>query len=118
MADYLRTNWQYLIGAALLHALFAGIFGLTMIQMSRNAPPPQLAIQAVVIDSSQIRAASRRLEQEREQQRAEQAAQQKREREAAAQREAEQRAERERQVEVQRRQEEEQKRQAEERMMI
>ena len=118
MADYLRTNWHYLLGAALLHALFAGIFGLTMIQMSRNAPPPQLAIQAVIIDSSQIRAASRRQEQERQQQRAEQAAQQKREQEEQSRREAEQRAEQERQVEVQRRQEEEQKRLAEEQMMI
>lgn len=109
MAEYIRTNWHYLLGAALLHALFAGIFGLTMIQMSRDAPPPQLAIQAVVIDTSQIPAPSRRQEQERERQRAEQ----------AAQREAEQRAERERQVEVQRRQEEEErKRLAEEQMIV
>jgi colicin import membrane protein len=118
MAEFFRTHWQYLLGAALLHALFAGIFGLTMIQMSRNAPPPQLAIQAVIIDSSQIRAASRRQEREREQQQAEQAAQRQRERDEAVQREAEQRAERERQVEVQRRQEEEQKRLAEEQMMV
>ena len=57
---------------ALLHAVFAGIFGLTMIQMSRNAPPPQLAIQAVVIDASQIGAASRREQQERERRRIQQ----------------------------------------------
>ncbi|MBB6092220.1 colicin import membrane protein [Povalibacter uvarum] len=121
MADYFKTNWRFLLGAALLHAVFAGIFGLTMIQMSRNAPPPQLAIQAVVIDASQIGAASRRQEQERERQRAQQREreeEQRRQQEQTAQREAEQRAEQERQVETQRRQEEEQKRVAEEQMMV
>jgi len=50
-----------------LHTLFAGIFALTMVQMSLNAPQPQLAIQAVVLDASQINAASKaQKEQERE----------------------------------------------------
>ena len=114
MFDYIKVNWRYLIGAAFLHTLFAGIFALTMVQMSLNAPEPQLAIQAVVLDASQINAASKaQKEQERERQRQEQQAkveQQRREKEQAAQQEAEQRAEQERQVEVQRRQQEEQQR--------
>lgn len=122
MVDFVKTNWKYLIGAAFLHTLFAGVFALTMIQMSLNAPPPQLAIQAVVLDSSQIKAAGRKQQQEKEQeqQRAEQqareqaAAEQRREQEKTAQQEAEQRAEQERQVEVRRRQEEDQRRVAEE----
>jgi colicin import membrane protein len=125
MADFIRLNWKYLLGAALLHVLFAGLFMLTMFQMQLNAPPPQLAIQAVVVDATQIGAANRRQERERErerqkvQQEREQAAvEQKRLEEQAAQREAEQRAEQERQVETQRRQEEEQKRAAEQQMMI
>jgi colicin import membrane protein len=125
MADFIRLNWKYLLGAALLHVLFAGLFALTMFQMQLNAPPPQLAIQAVVVDSAQIGAASRRQERERErerqkvQQEREQAAvEQKRLEEQTAQREAEQRAEQERQVETQRRQEEEQKQAAEQQMMI
>ncbi len=118
MIEFLKLNWRYLLAAAFLHLLFAGIFALTMIQMSLNAPPPQLAIQAVVLDSSQINAAAQRQqEQERERQRQEQqlrqqqqAEQQRREQEQAAQREQEQRAEQERQLEVKRRQEAEQQR--------
>ena len=52
MAEFLRQHWGYLLAALALHVLFAGVFGLTMIQMSRNAPQPQLAIQAVVVDQS------------------------------------------------------------------
>jgi len=125
MTDYIRTNWKYLAGAALLHALFAGIFALTLIQMARDAPPPQLAIQAVVIDAAQVGAASRRQEREKEeerervqQRREQEAVEQKRQQEQAAQRETEQRAEQERQVELKRRQEEEQKRVAEQQMML
>lgn len=118
MADFFRNNWKYLIGATLLHGLFAGLFALTMIRMQLNAPPPQLAIQAVVLDTSQINAASRRQQQERERERQaaeQQAAQERRrEQERLAQQEAEQRAEQERQVELQRRQEQEQRRIAEE----
>lgn len=118
MPEYLKLNWKYLCGAALLHVLFAGIFVLTMIRMSLRTPPPQLAIQAVIMDSSQISAASRRQQQEkeRERQRAEQqareqaAAEQRREQEQTAQREAEQRAEQERQVELKQREEQEQRR--------
>ena len=106
MAEFVRQHWTYLIGALLLHVLFAGIFGLTLISISRNPPPAQLAIQAVVVDSSQLRPSR----QQRERAEAEQRRQ---EQEAQARREAEQRAEQERQVEQQRT-EEEKRRQAEE----
>jgi colicin import membrane protein len=126
MSDYLKLNWKYLLGAALVHGLFAAIFGLTMISMSRDAPQPQLAIQAVIVDQSLIGAASRREQQEKEQQkqRAEQrereqaAADQRRQQEEAAQLEAkqkaEQQAEQERQVELKQREEQEQRRVQEE----
>ena len=59
MSDYpqqswLRQNWQHLFGALLLHVLFAGIFGLTMVELARDAPPPSLAIQAMIVDSSTL----------------------------------------------------------------
>jgi colicin import membrane protein len=122
MIEFLKVNWRFLIGAAFLHVLFAGIFALTMVQMSLNAPPPQLAIQAVVLDASQIDAAARNQQQLREREQQQQQAreqqaveQQRREQEQVAQREAEQRVEQERQVEIQRRQQqEEQRRVAEE----
>lgn len=122
MAEFLRQHWTYLIGALLLHAVFAAIFGLTLIQMSRNAPPPQLAIQAVVVDQSLLGRATRQQqrEREREQQRereqaaAKQQQQEKQEKEATDRREKEQRAEQERQTELKQREEQEQRRQAEE----
>lgn len=98
MLDYLKLNWKYLSGAALLHALFAGIFALTMVSMSRKAPPPRLAIQAVLVDPSTLGAASRRQEQQ-ERERQEQAAQQRRQQEAEQQRQLQQeRAEQQRQA--------------------
>lgn len=124
MAEFLRQNWGYLIGALLLHVLFAGIFGLTMISMSRNAPPPQLAIQAVVVDQSLLSRANRQQQRERERERAavrerQQAAaeQQKREQEETVKRQAEQRAEQEHQTERKQREEQEQRRQVEEQQL-
>lgn len=128
MLDFLRQHWLYLLGALLLHVLFAGIFGLTMLQLTRDVPPPQLAIQAVVVDESMLAAPTRQREREQERLRAQ------REKELAAQREkelaekreleqqvlrqeAEQRAERERQAEQQRRLQEEQRRQLEEQQL-
>jgi colicin import membrane protein len=108
MSDYFKLNWQYLLGAALLHVLFAGVFALTMIQMSRNAPPPTLAIQAVIVDSSKLAQAPSRPKKpdvDLEAQAAEQ-----RQKEEAAQREKE---EQERQAQSKQR-EEEQKQQEEE----
>jgi colicin import membrane protein len=129
MTDFLKQNWTYLLGAALLHVLFAGIFGLTMISMARKAPPPVLAIQAVVVDSSQLIGAGTRREKqeqarkeaaERERIAAEQRQKEakdqddKKQKELQAQRESEQRAEQERQVEVKQKQEQEQRRVQEE----
>jgi colicin import membrane protein len=139
MVDFLKQHWQYIIGALLLHALFAGIFGLTMLNLQRTPPPVQLAIQAVVVDPKALNQASRQQQQRRERERAQQqereqqaqrereqaAEQQKREQEEATRkqqeettrREAEQRAEQERQVELKQRQEAEQRRQAEEQQL-
>lgn len=132
MLEFLRQHRVYLLGALLLHVFFAGIFGLTLIQMSRNTPQPQLAIQAVVVDQSMLAEPSR--ERERERAREQERLRQEREKALAAEREkaqaeqrrleeqvvrqeAEQRAERERQAEQQRRVEEEQRRQAEEQQL-
>ena len=135
MVDFVKQHWSYIIGALLLHALFAAVFGLSMLNMSRTPPPVQLAIQAVLIDPSTLKNASkqqqqqqrerdRALEQQREQQAqqereqvAEQQEQQRREQEAVQRRETEQRAEQERQVELKQRQETEQRRLAEEQQL-
>lgn len=127
MLEFFRQHWVYLVGALLLHVFFAAVFGLTMIQMSRQAPQPQLAIQAVVVDPSMLTNPSRdrereqeRLRQEREKALAaerEKAREEQRRLEQQAVQEAEQRAERERQAERQRRVEEEQRRQAEEQQL-
>lgn len=131
MLEFFRQHWVYLAGALLLHVFFAAIFGLTMIQMSREAPQPQLAIQAVVVDESMLANPSR--DRERERAREQERLRQEREKALAAEREkaqveqrrleqeavqaAEQRAERERQAEQQRRVEDEQRRQAEEQQL-
>lgn len=124
---FFKQNWKYLIGATLLHALFAGLFGLTLISLPRKMPPPQLAIQAEIVGQPLVSSAARRERQEREraereraqaEEKQKQAAEQRRQKEAEAQRETEQRAEQERQVQLKRQQEREQqeterKRQAE-----
>ena len=137
MSDFLRLNWKYLLGAALLHILFAGVFALTMISMSRNAPPPVLAIQAVMVDPSILNAAGsvkreqdrqaqarreaaereRLAEQQRQKEEQDRKQEQKQQQEQQTQREAEQRAEQERQVEQKQRQEQEQKRVQEEQQL-
>jgi colicin import membrane protein len=122
MGEFLRQHWAYLIGALLLHVLFAGVFGLTLVSISRQPPPAQLAIQAVVVDQSVLNRANRRQQREREaeQQRArEQAAAEQRRQEQQEQerREAEQRTEQEHQAELKQREQEEQRRQAEEQQL-
>lgn len=139
MVDFIKQHWQYFLGALLLHALFAGIFGLTMLNMQRKPPPVQLAIQAVIVDPKALNQSSRQQQQRRERERAQQqqreaqaqrereqaAEQQKREQEdvarkqqeETARREAEQQAEQTRQVELKQRQEAEQRRQAEEQQL-
>lgn len=139
MVDFIKQHWQYFLGALLLHALFAGIFGLTMLNMQRNAPPVQLAIQAVIVDPSALNQSNRQQQQRRERERAQQQqreAQAQREREQAAERQrreqeetarkqkeetarrdAEQQAEQARQLELKQRQEAEQRRLAEEKQL-
>jgi colicin import membrane protein len=135
MLDFVKQHWTYILGALLLHAFFAGIFGLTMLNMQRDPPPVQLAIQAVIVDPSALNQSTRQQQQRREREREqaaqkerEQQAQREREREQAAeqqrreqqetvQKEAEQRAEQERQVELKQRQEAEQQRVAEEQQL-
>jgi colicin import membrane protein len=142
MVDFIKQHWQYILGALLLHALFAGIFGLTMLNMQRTPPPVQLAIQAVIVDPSALNQSSKQQQQRRERERAQQrerdaqaqrereqtaeqqkreqeqtADQQRREREEVTRKETEQRAEQERQVELKQRQEADQRRQAEEQQL-
>lgn len=135
MFDFVKQHWAYILGALLVHALFAAIFGLTMLNMQRSAPPVQLAIQAVIVDPAMLNKASkqqqvqrererereRALQQEREQQaqrEQEQAAeQQRKEQEEVTRRESEQQAEQARQVELKQREEAEQRRVAEEQQL-
>ena len=111
MAEFIRNHWAYLIGAVLLHVVFAGVFGLTLISIARQPKPAILAIQAVVVDRSVIDRAARQQQRERTQERERQQAEQRKQQER---REAEQRAEQERQQEVKQREEQQQRRQAEE----
>lgn len=119
MNEFFRQHWPYVIGALLLHVLFAGVFGLTMISMQRHAPPPTLAIQAMVVDRSQLarpkpQKQAPQEDQAQKEQQAKEAADRKQQ-EDQQRREAQERAERERQVEIKQREEQEQRRQAEER---
>jgi colicin import membrane protein len=131
MVDFIKQHWTYILGALLLHALFAGIFGLTMLNMQRTPPPVQLAIQAVVVDPKTLNDAARQQRQQRDRDRAQQqqreeqaqrdkeqaAEQRKREQQEVQRKEAEQRAEAERQVELKQRQEADLRRQAEEQQL-
>jgi colicin import membrane protein len=121
MAEFLRNHWVYLIGAVLLHVVFAGIFGLTLITIARQPQPAILAIQAVVVDRSVLDRAARRQQrdraQEREQARQQEQQRQEEQRKQQERREAEQRAEQERQQELQQREQEQQRRQAEEQQL-
>jgi colicin import membrane protein len=121
MAEFLRNYWAYLIGAVLVHVVFAAIFGLTMISMMRQPQPAALAIQAVVVDRSVIDRAARQQqrdrsqEREREQERQRQEAEQRKQQQER--REAEQRAEQERQQEQKQREAEQQRKQVEEQQL-
>jgi colicin import membrane protein len=111
MSEFISKNWAYLIGAALLHLVFAAIFGLTLVNIWSKPLKPTLAIQAVVVDRSVIDRAARQQQRERAQERERQQAEQRRQQEK---REAEQRAERDRQQEQKQRDDEQQRRQVEE----
>ena len=123
---FFKQNWKYFIGATLLHALFAGLFALTMISLPRKMPPPQLAIQAELVGQPVVNSAARRERQEREraereraqaQEREKLAAEQRRQKEEEARQETEQRAEQERQVQIKQQQEREQQRVQEEQQL-
>jgi colicin import membrane protein len=120
--SWLKTHWPYLFGAVLLHVVIAGVFGLTMLQMQRDVPPPTLAIQATVVDITQIPKPSRQAQQERERERREaearEAAERKRQEEELAKREQETQAEQQRQeTEKRQQQEREQERVREEQLV-
>ena len=114
MAEFISKHWVYLIGAVLLHVVFAAVFGLTMINIWSKPLQPTLAIQAVVVDRSVIDRAARQQQRERVQERERQQAEQRKQQER---REAEQRAEQERQKEQKQREDEQQRRQAEEQQL-
>lgn len=110
--EFVRNNWRYLGGAALLHGLFAGLFALTMLSLPSNTPPPQLAISATLtVDPNLVAAAARdrQVREERERTAArEKIEAERRQKEETARQEAEQRAEAERQEELKQKQVKEQ----------
>lgn len=66
MSDLLREYWKSLLGAVLVHALIAALLFLT-VQFARHPQiAGQLAIEAVVVDSSQPDRSAERQRQERE----------------------------------------------------
>jgi len=98
--NWLKAHWPYLFGAVFLHALIAAVFGLAMLQIQRDVPPPTLAIEATVVDLTQVPKQNRQAQMERERRQREAEAQRQREQEEVAKREQEQRdqqAEQERQ---------------------
>jgi colicin import membrane protein len=107
-SSWFRDHWPYLFGAVIVHVLVAGLFALGMIEMRRNAPPPTLAIQAMVVDQLQLPKPARQQQRERERREAEAraAAERKQQEEEATKREQEQRAEQERQETVKRQEQE------------
>ena len=117
MAEFLRKHWVYLIGAVLLHVVFAGIFGLTMVTMWRQPQQTALAIQAVVVDRSVLDRAARQQQRDRTQERERQQQQQAEQRRQQERRDAERRVEQERQQEQKQREETQQRKVAEEQQM-
>lgn len=109
-SNWFSAHWPYLVGAVLLHAVIAALFGLTMIEWQRNAPPPTLAIQAFVIDESQLSKPARSVQRDRERARqeaeAKAAADAQRRQEEEAKREQAQQAEQERQETLKRQEQE------------
>jgi colicin import membrane protein len=118
MWEFVRNHWEYLIGAAALHVLFAGLFALGLFTFSWERPQTPVAIQAVLVDRSVLDRAARQQQRDRDQQR-EQARQQEQQRQEAQRqqqerRDAEQKAEQQRQQELKQREEQQQRQQAEE----
>jgi colicin import membrane protein len=117
MVEFLRKHWAYLIGAVLVHVVFAAVFGLTMITMMRQPQPATLAIQAVVVDRTVIDRAARQQQRDRTQELERQRQEAEQRKQQQERREAEQRAQQERQQEQKQREEEQQRRQAEEQQL-
>lgn len=109
MLEFLRKYWAYLIGALLLHVVFAAIFGLTLISMARKPQPAALAIQAVVVDRSVLDRAARQQQRDRTQERERRQQQEAEQRKQQERREAEQKAEQVRQQEQKQREVEQQR---------
>lgn len=106
-SSWLKAHWPYLFGAVFLHALVAAVFGLAMLEIQRDIPPPTLAIEATVVDLTQVPQSSRQAQRERERQQREAearaAAERQREQEEAAKREQEQQQQAEQQRQEQER---------------
>lgn len=116
MVEFLRNYWTYLLGAVLLHVVFAAIFGLTLLSIAWKPQPAALAIQAVVVDRSVIDRASRKQQRDRAQEQAKQQEQQRQQEQRKQQerRESEEKAEQARQQEIKQREAEQQRKQADE----
>ncbi len=52
--NWLSSHWPYLLGAVLLHAAIAAVFGLAMTKWRDDATPPMLAIEAFIVDEQQL----------------------------------------------------------------
>ena len=118
-SNWFASHWPYLLGALLLHAIVAGLFGLTMIEWQKNTPPPTLAIQAFVVDENQLAKPANNVQRDRERARKEAAAkaeaeaQLKQQEEEAAKREQELKAQQEREETVKREQQQAQEQERE-----
>jgi colicin import membrane protein len=123
--SWFKEHWAYLLGAVLMHAFIAALFGITMLEFQRESPPPMLAIEATIVGPLQMPkparpAPQRDLERERREAeaKAEAERQQQQQQEETVKREQEQRAEQERQATLQRQeQEREQEKQREEQVV-
>jgi len=121
--NWFGEHWAYLLGAVLLHAFIAALFGVMMLRFSGETPPPTLAIKATIVGPLQMpkpirQAPQRDLEREKREAEAKAAEAQRQQQEETAKREQEQRAEAERQETLQRQeQEREQEKQRQEQVV-
>ena len=83
MLEFVSKHWPYLLAALLVHAVFAGLFGLAMLNLNRSPPPVTPAIEAVLVDQSVLIRAARQKQRERQRER-ERVEQQQREKQAEA----------------------------------
>jgi len=90
-------SWRYVAGAILLHVVFMGVFALTLVSIGREAPPPQLAIQAMLVDQSTLKRPNPREQRARERAEAQRKQEQQRKEEEKQREQQKQREELERQ---------------------